>query len=107
MTPSSGQGLAITLRDVRIVTDILRNGSDWSAATFASYGDERRERMRRLRVAARVRTELATTFNPAGAARRQAYNAVWRTDPVLGGVQLTVFVGPDKRIGRVFLPTYR
>jgi hypothetical protein len=51
--------------------------------------------------------KLATTFNPAGAARRQAYNAVWRTDPVLGGVQLTVFVGPDKRIGRVFLPTYR
>ncbi|MDT7597462.1 MAG: hypothetical protein QOJ06_3008 [Pseudonocardiales bacterium] len=93
--PIIGQGLAIAMRDVRIVTDILRNGSDWSAAAFASYGEERRERMRRLRVAAQVRTDLATTFGPVGAARRRAYNAVWQTDPVLGGVQLIPLVGPD------------
>jgi 2-polyprenyl-6-methoxyphenol hydroxylase-like FAD-dependent oxidoreductase len=93
--PIIGQGLAIAMRDVRIVTDILRSGPDWSASAFTSYGDERRERMRRLRIAARIRTELATTFNPAGAARRRAYNAVCRTDPVLGGVQLVTLVGPE------------
>ena len=90
-----GQGLAIALRDVRIVTDLLRSGSDWSAAAFVDYGEERWERMRRLRVAAQVRTDLATTFTPAGAARRRAYNALWRTDPVLGGPQLISVLGPE------------
>ena len=93
--PIIGQGLSIAMRDVRIVTDILRAELDWSEAAFAGYGRERRERMRRLRIAARVRTDLAATFTPAGAARRRAYNAVWRTDPVLGGPQLTVLLGPD------------
>ena len=93
--PIIGQGLAIALRDVRIVTDLLRSGSDWSAAAFVDYGEERWKRMRRLRVAAQVRTDLATTFTPAGAARRRAYNALWRTDPVLGGPQLISVLGPE------------
>lgn len=93
--PIIGQGLSIAMRDVRIVTDILRTESDWSKAAFAGYGEERRERMRRLRIAAQVRTDLAATFTPAGAARRRAYNAVWPTDPVLGGSQLTVLLSPD------------
>jgi 2-polyprenyl-6-methoxyphenol hydroxylase-like FAD-dependent oxidoreductase len=93
--PIIGQGLAIALRDVRIVTDLLRSGSDWSAAGFVGYGEERRERMRRLRLAAQVRTHLATTFTPAGAARRRAYNALWQTDPALGGSQLVSVLGPE------------
>ena len=93
--PIIGQGLSIAMRDVRIVTDILRSGSDWSEEAFTGYGEERQERMRRLQVAAQVRTELAATFTPAGADRRRAYNAVWRTDPALGGPQLTALLGPD------------
>lgn len=90
-----GQGLAIALRDVRIVRDILRGSADRSAADFAPYGDERWERMRRLRVAAEVFTEIGATFTPAGAARRRAYNAVWQTDPVLGGPRLAPHSGPE------------
>jgi 2-polyprenyl-6-methoxyphenol hydroxylase-like FAD-dependent oxidoreductase len=93
--PIIGQGLAIALRDARIVTDVVRSGSDWSAAAFAGYGEERRERMRRLQVAARVITDIVATFTPAGAARRRAYNAVWQTDPVLGGPRLAPQVGPE------------
>lgn len=93
--PIIGQGLSIALRDARIVADLLCAGLDWSAAAFRPYAEERRERMRRLRVAALVKTELATTFTAAGAARRRAYNALWRTDPVLGGPQLTSQLGPD------------
>ncbi|HEX4103270.1 MAG TPA: FAD-dependent oxidoreductase [Pseudonocardiaceae bacterium] len=93
--PIIGQGLSIALRDVRMVTDVLRAGSDWSAPAFTGYGEERRERMRRLRVAAQLSTDLATTFTPAGAARRRVYNAVWQTDPVLGGPRLAQLVGPD------------
>jgi len=93
--PIIGQGLAIAMRDVRTVTDILRGGSDWSTAALAGYGDERRERMRRLRIAAQVRIALATTFSPTGAARRRAYNAASRTDPVISGAQLIQQVGPE------------
>jgi 2-polyprenyl-6-methoxyphenol hydroxylase-like FAD-dependent oxidoreductase len=93
--PIIGQGLSNAMRDVRIVTDILRTESDWSAAAFAGYGEERRERMRRLRVTAQLRTDLAATFTPAGAARRRAYNTMWQTDPVLGGPHLAMLLGPD------------
>lgn len=93
--PIIGQGLSIALRDVRMVTDVLRGGSDWSAAAFTGYGEERRERMRRLRVAAQLSTDLATTFTPAGAARRRLYNAILQTDPMLGGPRLAALVGPD------------
>jgi hypothetical protein len=51
--------------------------------------------MRRLRVAAAVVTDLRTTFTPAGASRRRAYNAAWQTDPLLGGVRLVQLMGPD------------
>ncbi|MBV8996105.1 MAG: FAD-dependent monooxygenase [Pseudonocardiales bacterium] len=93
--PIIGQGLSIALRDVRIVTDVLRGGSDWSTAAFVGYGEERRERMRRLRVTAQVITDLVATFTPAGAARRRTYNALWPTDPVLAGPTLAQLVGPD------------
>jgi hypothetical protein len=83
------------LRDVRIVTDVLRGGSDWSTAAFVGYGEERRERMRRLRVTAQIITDLVATFTPAGVARRRAYNAIWQTNPVLAVPLLAQLVGPD------------
>jgi 2-polyprenyl-6-methoxyphenol hydroxylase-like FAD-dependent oxidoreductase len=93
--PIIGQGLSIALRDVRLVADIVRAGADRSVPAFAPYVEERRERMRRLRIAAEVATDLMATFTSAGAARRKAYNAVWRSDPVLGGPRLTPQLGPD------------
>jgi 2-polyprenyl-6-methoxyphenol hydroxylase-like FAD-dependent oxidoreductase len=93
--PTIGQGLSIALRDVRIITDILRTEPDWSAGAFAGYGQERRERMHRLRVAAQVSTDLGATFTPAGITRRRAYNAIWDTDPMLAGFQLALLMGPD------------
>jgi hypothetical protein len=59
-------GKSSALRDVRIVTDVLRGGSDWSTAAFVGYGEERRERMRRLRVTAQIIIDLVATFTPAG-----------------------------------------
>ena len=100
--PIIGQGLSIALRDVRIVADVLRDGPDWSTAAFAHYGEERRERMRRLRVTARVKTDLVATFTPAGAARRRAYNAIWQTDPVLAAPQIAPLVGPHNVSSELF-----
>src|SRR4029453_9283423 len=47
--PIIGQGLSIAMRDARTVRDALRTG-EWR--DFSDYGDERVERMRRLRLAA-------------------------------------------------------
>jgi 2-polyprenyl-6-methoxyphenol hydroxylase-like FAD-dependent oxidoreductase len=68
--PITGQGTSITLRDVRIVQDILRAG-DWCLSSFEPYIEERRERMRRLRILARFATTLRVEFGPAAAARRE------------------------------------
>ncbi|MGH3778110.1 MAG: FAD-dependent oxidoreductase [Pseudonocardiaceae bacterium] len=102
--PIIGQGLSIALRDVRIVSEILRSGPDWSPAAFEPYGEERRERMRRLRLAAQIRTDIAATFTPDGAARRKAYNRVWRTDPALAGSRLALQLGPEKVAAEAFEP---
>ncbi|MGH8901966.1 MAG: NAD(P)/FAD-dependent oxidoreductase [Egibacteraceae bacterium] len=93
--PIIGQGLSIALRDVRIVADVLCSGSDWSVAAFARYGEQRRERMRRLRVTAQVFTDLRTTFTTRGAARRKRWSQVWRSDPLLAGLALTPQLGPE------------
>jgi len=47
--PIVGLGLSISYRDVRIVSEALNGGGDWNADIFGAYGDERFERMRRLR----------------------------------------------------------
>jgi menaquinone-9 beta-reductase len=51
--PIVGQGLSIALRDARIVRDLMLDGTR-QPADFAPYGQERSERMRRLRLIADV-----------------------------------------------------
>jgi 2-polyprenyl-6-methoxyphenol hydroxylase-like FAD-dependent oxidoreductase len=100
--PIIGQGLSIALRDVRIVADVLRSGPDWSEPAFTPYAQERRERMRRLRVAARVTTDIQCTFTQAGAERRRAYHAALPTDPVLAGTQRVKHLGPESAPAEAF-----
>jgi 2-polyprenyl-6-methoxyphenol hydroxylase-like FAD-dependent oxidoreductase len=56
--PIIGEGLSISMRDARIVRDLILGGAS-KAADFAPYGEERLERMRRLRLLADV---IAVTF---------------------------------------------
>jgi 2-polyprenyl-6-methoxyphenol hydroxylase-like FAD-dependent oxidoreductase len=51
--PIVGQGLSIALRDARILRDLILDGAS-QPADFAPYGQERTERMRRLRLIADV-----------------------------------------------------
>lgn len=94
--PIVGQGLAIALRDVRMVVEALRETEDWSDEIFEPYAQERGERMRRLRLAAEFYTDLNATFTPAGAARRRAFGVAMRTDQVLAGPALAILLGPEK-----------
>jgi 2-polyprenyl-6-methoxyphenol hydroxylase-like FAD-dependent oxidoreductase len=60
--PIIGQGLSIAMRDARIVRDLVLGGAT-KAADFLAYGDERVERMRRVRLLADIMT--VTYVEPA------------------------------------------
>ena len=84
--PITGQGLSITHRDVRIVRDILLGDSNWSTDAFVPYGAERKERMRRLRIAARIAAILEAEFDaPARERRRSRRGAASRDGARVAG----------------------
>jgi 2-polyprenyl-6-methoxyphenol hydroxylase-like FAD-dependent oxidoreductase len=68
--PVTGQGLSIAARDVRMVSDILVSTKDWDQIDLAPYVDERRERMRRLRIAGRLATKIRVEFGNDARERR-------------------------------------
>ena len=93
--PITGQGLSITLRDVRIVSELLLASSDWSADALTAYTEERRERLRRLRFAAQVQSALYNEFTPEARERRIRAHARFAEDPMLMMTLLSVMVGPE------------
>jgi 2-polyprenyl-6-methoxyphenol hydroxylase-like FAD-dependent oxidoreductase len=92
--PIQGQGLSITLRDVRIVRDLLL-AEGWSTRGLAPYAEERRERMRRLRFAAAMASRLFAEFGDAARAARAQIFARQEKDPTLGMALLSAFTGPE------------
>jgi 2-polyprenyl-6-methoxyphenol hydroxylase-like FAD-dependent oxidoreductase len=92
--PIIGQGLAIALRDVRLLSEIILDGGRDQAA-FRPYVEERAERMRRLRIAARLRAKLHAEFGEAARQRRRRAERRIRIDRApspLGAILL----GPEK-----------
>ncbi|HEX5377417.1 MAG TPA: FAD-dependent monooxygenase [Phenylobacterium sp.] len=104
--PIIGQGLSITYRDVRMVSDILKAG-DWSKAAFAPYGEERAERLRRLRFAAAMTSALEAEFGPMAAERRRRVHAAAAKDPSYRAHGLAVMAGPESLPPEVFTPEHR
>jgi 2-polyprenyl-6-methoxyphenol hydroxylase-like FAD-dependent oxidoreductase len=105
--PIVGQGLSITYRDVRLVSDILRAGDDWSPAALAAYGEERAERMRRLRFAAALTSAFEAEFGAEAAARRSRHHAAAALDPSLRLHAMAVMAGPDAVPAEAFTPEHR
>jgi len=68
--PTIGQGLSITMRDVRLVSDALSRAADWDESLFIDYATERKERMRRLRLSARMVSKLRCEFDHKSDLRR-------------------------------------
>jgi len=94
--PIIGQGLSITYRDVRTVRDVLLASNDWSPAAFAAYGEERRERMRRLRFSATLQSRLENEFGPDAEARRGRAFERRAQDPMLMLPALATMLGPER-----------
>lgn len=89
--PIIGQGLSVTLRDVRIVSELLLGAEAWDDALLAPYVEERRERMRRLRVAAAMDSIVHAEFGPEATARKLRIMA----NPTLAMARGAAMVGPD------------
>ncbi len=93
--PIIGEGLSVALRDARSITDVVLAADDWSAAAFEPYVLERAERMRRLRVAGHITTEVRCTFTPEGHQRRVAFREHMTADPLVLGLMLSMLIGPE------------
>ena len=104
--PILGQGLSVTLRDARMLAEILSNETDWSSSIFAPYAKERSERLRRLRYIASFITTLSARFEPADLARREAAFTVLAEDPELMNIAVGAYIGPEKLEARYFAPEF-
>lgn len=105
--PIIGLGLSITYRDVRIVSDLLKASEDWAELSFASYGEERRERMRRLRFTAKIQATLDMEFGTEAQDRRRRHFARAAEDPSLRAHAFAVMSGPETLPPEVFTEAHR
>ena len=93
--PITGQGLEITMRDIRVVSELLLGTTDWSTESLAPYVTERRERMRRLRFSAHVTSVLANEFGPEARSRRERAHKRVEANPELAMTRAIVMIGPE------------
>ena len=93
--PILGQGLSVTLRDARLVGELLVEHDDWDLQLFEPYVAERRERLRRLRFTASFVTTLNARFGPEDMERRTHAFMKMGEDPSLFMVRLAAFSGPE------------
>ena len=100
--PIIGQGLSISLRDVRLVRDLLLSGEPWGSVDFAPYAEERAERMRRLRLCARLDSIVHAEFGPRSQRRREAVRERRANDPTFMMCTAGVMIGPERLPAEVF-----
>jgi 2-polyprenyl-6-methoxyphenol hydroxylase-like FAD-dependent oxidoreductase len=100
--PITGQGLSIAARDARIVSDILISARNWDQTAFVPYVEERRERMRRLRIAARLAAKLRVEFGEE-AKQRRARVSQRAIERQLSPLPASM-VGPERLPPDAFLP---
>ena len=100
--PITGQGLSVTMRDIRVVSEILSASDDWSAQALGDYVNERAERLRRLRFVSSTQSVLHNEFGPAALDRRMAVAERTAANPALGSWVLAAFVGPEVLPAEVF-----
>jgi menaquinone-9 beta-reductase len=105
--PIIGLGLSITYRDVRFVTDRLKSHDDWATLSFASYAEERRERMRRLRFSAKLQATIDMEFGQDARERRRSLFERSAVDPSLRAHSLAVMAGPESAPAEIFTDAHR
>ena len=100
--PIIGQGLSITLRDVRVVSELLLGSERWDSDLLAPYAEERAERMRRLRFCAEVDSIVHAEFTEGAHRRRLAVRTKRASDPAFLLGLAAVMIGPEMLPPQVF-----
>lgn len=101
--PVDGQGLSLALRDVRSLSELLLTSDDWTAAAKRHYGEQRAERLRRMRRVSTTFAALMTTFTDVGRARRERFYAASGAGQQDVRMALAaIFVGPDRMPAEAF-----
>jgi len=95
ISPLVGQGLSMALRDVRVVTELLRASHDWSEAALRPFVVERAERMRRLRAITDLYSAVFADFSPGIAQRRLRVAERMESEATLALPFAAVFAGPE------------
>ena len=84
------------MSDVRHLSELLLSTSDWTVTGLRGYGEERTERLRRMRRVSTTFAALRTTFTPEGRARRERIVAATGADATAMRTALSaVNLGPD------------
>lgn len=105
--PVTGQGLAIAMRDARIITDLfLEAQGAWSTAHSRRYADERSERMRRLRHASALIDLVMAHGQSDRAARRKVMFKRMHHNPMLGKALDACHLGPWNVPEAAFTPSH-
>ncbi|HLY78318.1 MAG TPA: hypothetical protein VKQ70_03020, partial [Caulobacteraceae bacterium] len=105
--PIIGLGLSITYRDVRLVSELLLGAADWASLSFAAYGEERAERMRRLRFVAALQAAIDMEFGDVAMARRRSLYRRGIHDPSLRAHAFAVMAGPEALPPEMFTDEHR
>jgi menaquinone-9 beta-reductase len=93
--PVVGQGLSIAMRDARIVRDLVLDGAR-TAAELRPYGDERVDRMERLRLCADLIAVAQAEDADNRAARRSfLVDKMTSMDPTVFPLVAALFAGPE------------
>lgn len=104
--PIIGQGLSITHRDVRLVSDALLANETWNDSIFDEYIRERTERMARLRIVARLTSLKDSAFGEGGfALRRQIHENIEAT-PDFAAPFVAGFIGPEALPPEIYEPAF-
>jgi 2-polyprenyl-6-methoxyphenol hydroxylase-like FAD-dependent oxidoreductase len=102
--PVTAQGLSITLRDARVLSDAMLETDDWTPRGLAGYAEERSTRMTRLRFASAL-MDLVTGFGmPDRPARRARILTLLRRRPELGAALDAVHAGPWAASAEAYTP---
>jgi 2-polyprenyl-6-methoxyphenol hydroxylase-like FAD-dependent oxidoreductase len=104
--PILGLGLSITYRDVRIVSDLLKQTDDWSADAMQPYGEERRERMRRLRFIAKITSRIDMEFDDEARERRRRFLERMTVDASVRQHLVAIMAGPETASEAMFTDEY-
>lgn len=100
--PILGQGISVTLRDARVVRDVLLGDDDWRDEAFAHYGRARAEATRRIGQATRFAARLFTRFDAAGLAARARALQRMAADPASRSLLASAYVGPEQMPAEIF-----